>query len=203
MNKEILCKNEHNCHKNHKKYGPSSFAMHNYKNIFNKLNIKENEIFLDLGCGAGDYSIYASNLLKDKGKIYSIDNNQSIINNFSNRIKEQKINNIEIINSDIKQKIDLADNTIDICLVATVLHSTNYEKFKNKIFSEIVRVMKNNGRLAIIECKKKNTNFGPPIENRISENNLIKDLENFGFIKIDYLDLETNYFILFKLNKNL
>ncbi|MGD1817582.1 MAG: class I SAM-dependent methyltransferase [Pleomorphochaeta sp.] len=202
MNKEILCKNEHNCYKNHKKYGPSSFSMHNYKNIFNKLNLKENDNFLDLGCGAGDYSIYASNLIKDKGKIYSIDYNQSIIYNFSNRIKEQKINNIKIINSNIKQKINLTDNTIDICLVATVLHATNYEESKRIIFSEIARVMRNNGRLAIIECKKENTNFGPPIENRISEKNLIKDLNEFGFKKIDYLDLETNYFILFKLNKN-
>jgi len=37
---------------------PSSFFMHDPHLIFEELDLKEGDSFLDLGCGTGDYTLW-------------------------------------------------------------------------------------------------------------------------------------------------
>ncbi|NLE05482.1 MAG: class I SAM-dependent methyltransferase, partial [Crenarchaeota archaeon] len=68
---EITSKCSHN-----RGRGPSSFWMHDSKTVFDEINLKPGETFLDLGCGNGDYSIYASKIVETSGTIYAIDKNR-------------------------------------------------------------------------------------------------------------------------------
>ncbi len=69
-----------NGHINCKHKGKSnSFWMHDPKVIFNELNLKEGNIFLDLGCGKGEYSIYAAKIGGDSGLVYALDRKTELI----------------------------------------------------------------------------------------------------------------------------
>ncbi|TFG29118.1 MAG: methyltransferase domain-containing protein [Promethearchaeota archaeon] len=177
---------------------PTSYHMHDLNIIFKVLNLKEGDIFLDLGCGTGDYSIHASKIIGKTGKVYAIDKWESVINNLAEIIKSLEIENISVKVSDISQPLDIKDNCVDICFIATVLHSLNLTNVGKNLFHEIHRVLKLNGRLIIIECNIKDISRGPPIEMRISPDKLEKLALQCGFEKSDFIDLGFNYLMEFK-----
>ncbi len=72
-------------------------------------------------------------------------------------------------------------------------------KCKDKLFSEIKRILKPNGRLAIIECKKEISNFGPPFHMRISALEIDEMLKQYDFVKVSAIELGINYMIQFVL----
>ncbi len=65
------------------------------------------------------------------------------------------------------------------------------------MFREIHRVLKQGGFLAVIECKKEETPFGPPMELRRSAQDIEGAMTPGDFLKIRYVDLGVTYLILF------
>ncbi|WDV45190.1 methyltransferase domain-containing protein [Clostridiaceae bacterium M8S5] len=199
MNYGKKCNKEHFGHykKNSNRKGPSSFNMHDPELVFNKLNLREGDIFLDLGCGAGDYSMYASKIVGDSGKVYALD----IWEDSLNSIKEESVlkgfTNIKTIVSDIKKPLPINNKSIDVCFIATVLHTLDIDKVGEKIFREINRILKIQGRLVIIECKKEDLPFGPPKQLRHSPEELEEIAKLNGFKKTAYVDLGYNYMVEF------
>lgn len=175
--------------------GPSSYFMHDPEVIFKELNIKEGNRFLDLGCGAGDYSIQAAKLVGDSGIVYSLDKWEQIIDRVEKEVKKQGLMNVQTLVSSIEEPIPIDDDCIDICLISTVLHAIGLNECKDILFNQIHRVLKPNGRIAIIEIKKTDTPFGPPMINRWSPGELEEIMKPYGFRKISYLDLGYSYMI--------
>ncbi|QOR35231.1 class I SAM-dependent methyltransferase [Clostridium sp. 'deep sea'] len=191
MNKYNECKQGHKLGRHRK--GPSSFHMQDYQLVFNELKLEENEVFLDLGCGSGDYSFEASKRVGQKGIVYAIDGMTSIITKLKEQMQQSGINNIIAKVSDITSNIDLKDNSVDVCFICTVLHSLDIELVKERLFNEICRVLKPGARMFIVECKKERMGFGPPLHVRISADNLDKLVEKYNFEKVNYVDFGYNY----------
>ena len=51
----------------------SSFKYIDAEKFFSVLGLQDDTVFLDLGCGSGNYSIAAFDIIGDKGWIYAID----------------------------------------------------------------------------------------------------------------------------------
>jgi len=179
--------------KNNKNHGPSSYHMQDPDKIFNQIDLKGGEKFLDLGCGAGDYSIAVSKIIGENGLVYALDVNNNIIQKFQNRLEINGINNVKLKYANITEILPIKDKSIDICFICTVLHSIYPKRKIRNIFREVERILNKNGKLIVIECKKENSLFGPPLESRIS----LKDLDEFtNGIKLrpySYTDLGFNY----------
>lgn len=201
MNNISKCKNGYKFHnqRGHKqgRKGPSSYFMHDSEQVFNELKVKSGNVFLDLGCGAGDYSIQASKIVGDSGLVYAVDIWEEVLDRLKEEAVSKGLRNIQTKISDMKDKISIEDNCIDICFIATVLHSLDLEKDGEKLFREIHRVLKSDGRMAIIECKKEDAPFGPPKNRRLSSEELEQLIKPYGFKKISYVDLGYNYMIQF------
>lgn len=186
-------------HKNCKHgHGPTSFWMQDPNIIFFELKLKRGDVFLDVGCGSGDYSFEAAKLVGEKGKVYTLDINPETISKLKERIFVSGLKNIEANLADITKRLPLEDNCIDFCFVATVLHSINLEEYGRSIYQEIRRVLKQDGCLAILECKKEDMAFGPPMKMRLSPKELERSITQYGFEKIGLVDLGHNYMIQFK-----
>jgi ubiquinone/menaquinone biosynthesis C-methylase UbiE len=155
---------------------------------------------LDLGCGIGDYSFYASKQVGPKGKIFAVDSNMSTINQLQHNIQHFNSQNIEGIVCDITTPLPFEDNSIDICLIITVLHALDLDHCEHILFSEIHRVMNPYGKLITVDCKKEDQRFGPPKNLRISANDLTELIEKYGFSKTAYYDLNYNYMLQFDID---
>lgn len=201
MDYEKRCKNEHMMgHKNGhspRRRGPSSFSMHDPELVFGELKLKKGDSFLDLGCGVGDYSLYAAKIVGPSGVVYALDIQEQLLDGLAEEAAFQGLNNIRTKVSDIDSPLAVADNCIDVCFIATVLHLFNLNEDGKTLFNEIRRILKPDGRLAIIECKKEDMPFGPPIYLRNSPEELEAAITPYGFEKFSYVDLGYNYMIQF------
>ncbi|NPE27848.1 class I SAM-dependent methyltransferase [Methanococcoides sp. SA1] len=183
--------------KSHNRKRKSSFWMHDPEVIFKELDLKKGTAFLDVGCGSGDYSIRAAEEVGESGFVYATDMENELIDDLVRNTEQAGLKNIKAIVNDVHEKFPFEDNTIDSCLISTVLHSLDFENAGKIIFPEIRRVLKPEGRLIIIECKKEDLSFGPPLNMRISPSEMENHVSTFDFEKIDLVDLGFNYMIKF------
>ncbi len=195
------CHNKHHTpnRKHHRRgRGPSSFGMHDSEKAFERLKLQEGNTFLDLGCGAGEYSLYAAKLVGASGNVLSMDIGVEMLEGLREEAEKSELNNIQTMVADVFKPLSVEGSSIDVCMLATVLHAHNVIEKSYVLFDEIRRVLKPGGRLAIIECKKEEMLFGPSIEFRVAPEELEKALFFYGFKKVDYMDLGFNYMILFE-----
>ncbi len=178
--------------------GPSSFWMHDPKVVFDQLSLKEGDHFLDLGCGPGEYSVQAARLVGDSGVVYALEKWAYMIDGLKQEAAVQGISSLKPITADITEPLPVKDQSIDVCLLSTVLHIFSLSAIEKSLFSEIRRVLKTGGRVAVIECKKEDQPVGPPEHMRISPDKLEASFTRYGFRKTSLTDLGFNYMIQFK-----
>jgi ubiquinone/menaquinone biosynthesis C-methylase UbiE len=115
---------------------------------------------------------------------------------------EKEASNIAAMVSNAGKKIPVDDQSIDVCLMATVLHDFVEDKIDQAVFPETVRVVKPGGILAIMEFKKIDGPPGPPRHIRLAPEQVNDLLTPFGFKRVHFVDVGPyNYLMLFKLNK--
>jgi len=145
--------------------GKSSFDLIDTEKAFAIIDVKPNSTFLDLACGIGEYSIEISNNIGEKGIVYAVDLWQEGIDALNQEIGIKSIKNIKTILADIRNKLPLEENSIDSCLMATILHDLSKIDQKSTV-QEIARLIKPGGMLNIIEFKKIDKGPGPPLNIR-------------------------------------
>jgi ubiquinone/menaquinone biosynthesis C-methylase UbiE len=190
------------CHGHHGRRGPSSFWMHDPAFIFSEIGLKNGDYFLDIGCGPGDYALYAAGIVGESGAIYAVDRWEEMVIDLINTADVQGLNNLIGIISDITAPLPLENHSIDTCLISTVLHTLALDDCMKSLLDEIHRVLKPDGSMTIIECKKQQASFGPPLHLRISPEEIETYTAQCSFEKTCLADLGHNYLIKFKsLNK--
>lgn len=178
--------------------GPSSFWMQEPGLVFDALNICPGRRILDMGCGAGDYTLQAARLTGPLGQVTAVDNWPPTVDALNAAAKTAGLAQIQCLTADItKPPLPVKENAMDLCMAFTVLHIFGTENSRKSLFFEAARVLKPKGRLAVMECKKQEMPFGPPIHMRLSPEEVERLAVACGFKKIGYTDLGYNYLALF------
>jgi ubiquinone/menaquinone biosynthesis C-methylase UbiE len=178
--------------------GKSSFELVNIKRLFSELRLTEDSVFLDVACGRGAYAIAASAYIGQTGRIYAIDLWEEGIDALQREIKARHINNISAQVADVGKRMPIADLSIDVCLMATVLHDLIRDNTDDGTLKEIKRVLKPQGKLAVIEFKKTKGTLGPPIGIRISPEEVITRLLPYSLRIAKTMDIGPhNYLSMF------
>lgn len=180
------------------KQGISSFSRINAELVFKTLNLKQGDFLIDIGCGAGDYAIKAAKIVGNKGIVYALDQWEEIALSLDKKASEQGLKNIKTLTSNIINKLPLSDNIADVCLFVTVLHGVDLDIYGENLFNEIHRILKPSGRLVIVEVKKEETPFGPPMEIRLSVDDIRNYLSPYPFKDFSVTDLDSCYMIEFE-----
>lgn len=195
------CHSQHNHRHCKHTRGPSSFWMHDPVQVFREIQLKEGDCFLDLGCGPGDYAIHASKIVGATGIVYALDRWEQMIGGLINEVDTQGLHNIKAIVTDITAALPLGDNSVNVGLMATVLHTLHLKEDGKTLFDEIYRVLNPDGQVAIIECKKERQGFGPPEYMRLSPEEIEEAITPHGFETLNVVDLGNNYLIRFGVKK--
>ena len=145
-----------------------SEGLLNDEKILANLDICGGQTILDAGCGNGYMAIKFSELVGKTGKIYALDPDKQSIANLK---KEVELTNIEAFVGDITKPTRLKTASIDLVYLSTVFHIFS-ESQTEEFVTEIKRILKPNARLAIVNIKKEDTVFGPPVEMRSSPEEL-------------------------------
>jgi ubiquinone/menaquinone biosynthesis C-methylase UbiE len=165
----------------HNHHGKTSENILDANEVLTATGLKLGDNFVDAGCGDGYISIEASKLVGEDGMVYSFDVYPESIEVVKNKIKDKKIDNIEANTVDITETIPLDDNSIDLILMANVLHGFVEEGQVKKVMENIFRVLKPGGVFSVVEFRKVEGNIGPPFDIKISPENVSIILKNCGF----------------------
>ncbi len=111
------------------------------------VELKEGEIVLDLGCGAGlDLYFYAKSV-DNKGKAYGLDISLEMLEKAKNNMESVKINNVEFVLGP-SDDLSFKDNFFDVVASNGIY---NLSPDKEKVLKEVYRVLKPGGRTVFCE----------------------------------------------------
>jgi len=156
-------KNRKHVHK-----GKSSESLLDKSTILEELNIRSGQTILDAGCGDGYMTIEFANKTGTTGRVYALDPDSTAIDSLKSQTKGGII---EAIVGDITVETELDECSIDLIYLATVIHGFSEDQIPG-FLKETKRLLKPNGRLAIVEIIKEETPFGPPMDIRLSPEEL-------------------------------
>ena len=148
--------------------GKSSESFLHKEIILRELNILPGQTILDAGCGNGYMSKEFSRILNNTGKVYALDSDREVIEALR---RETERTNIEAIEGDITKTTSLEASSIDLIYLSTVFHEFSEGQIQD-FHKEVRRLLKPNARLAIVEIQKVDTRFGPPLDMRLSPEEL-------------------------------
>jgi len=155
------------CH--HGRKSTESFL--NKELILKAINIQIGQTILDAGCGNGYMSKIFSKEVTESGKVYALDPNTEFIEVLR---KKTQGTNIETIEGDITKPTQINHSSVDLIYLSAVIHRFSKQQMQG-FLREAKRLLKPNAVLAIVEIEKKQTPFGPPLNMRLSPEDL-KDI---------------------------
>lgn len=107
--------------------------------------IKEGDVVIDLGSGAGNDAFVARRIVGERGRVIGIDFTEKMIELAKANATKLGYNNVEFRHGDI-ESMPLFSNKADVVVSNCVL---NLVPNKYKVFSEIYRVLKPGGHFSI------------------------------------------------------
>ena len=112
-------------------------------NPFNLGEFHQGDIVLDIGCGAGVDVCVASLLVGKSGKVYGLDLTPAMVEKTQEHAQLSKLDNVTVYEGSI-EKLPFADESINTVISNGAI---NLSSSKEKVFSEIYRVLSPGGAL--------------------------------------------------------
>ena len=176
-------KNDGNNRQEHVHFGRSSRALLDPAKVLMRIGLKSDDTFLDAGSGDGYMSLGASEIVGNEGKVFAVDAYEEAIVDFKKEIALRKIGNIQAFAADITKKTMLGAASIDVCLLANILHGFVANNEVEGALTEIGRVLKTGGILAVVEFKKIPDSPGPPLEIKLAPEDVAKVVTPYEFLQ--------------------
>ncbi len=149
------------------------------KRALRRLGVAVGDVVIDVGAGAGYFSLPASEMVGSTGEVFAVDIEPKAIALIERRRLERGRKNLRTILS-TEASLGLPDGVGTVALMYTVLHEV---EDKAGMLRSLHRALRSGGRIAVIEFGKGAT-FGPPARERIGEAEMRTLLEGAGFAKV-------------------
>jgi SAM-dependent methyltransferase len=142
--------------------------------------IKEGDVVLDLGSGAGIDAILAAKKAGSKGRVIGVDMTEEMIEKAKINARKQNIKNVEFLLGEI-ENLPLKDNSVDAIITNCVINLT---PDKAKTFSEAYRVLKPGGKIYLSDIVL----LEELTKEQREDKNLISGCVAGALLKDDYLN---------------
>jgi ubiquinone/menaquinone biosynthesis C-methylase UbiE len=112
-----------------------------------RIGIGRGQIFLDFGCGSGNYTIPAAKIVGKEGIVYALDKNKRTLDELMRRVEVKELGNIRRMEASGQLKIGLEEESVDVVLLYDVIHHYYFPRAEDRgrILREVHRVLRPNG----------------------------------------------------------
>lgn len=151
--------------------------------------VREGDVVLDLGPGAGLDLLIAARKVGPSGQVIGVDMTEEMINKAKENIKAAGVKNVEV-RKGLIEDLPIESSSVDWVISNCVI---NLSPEKEKVFSEITRVLKPGGRMVVSdmvgenipEWLRENKNlYSACISGVISEKEYLSGLRKAGLEKV-------------------
>jgi len=122
----------------------------NPEKVLSQLNLREDMIAADFGCGAGGWAIPLAKKLS-AGLVYAVDILSEPLSVLKSKAQLAKVSNIRTILADVSNIKEILERTCDLVLMTNLLFQCEDKK---KVLEEGKRVLKDNGLILVVDWKK-------------------------------------------------
>lgn len=169
--------------------GHSSFNLTEPEKVLAELGIGRGSRVLDVACGRGEYSLLASAHVGDEGVIYAVDLWEEGIADLEREAAVRGIGNIRSIVADVSVLIPIDPGSVDVCLMAAVLHDLVEDGTHEGTLDQVRRVLAEGAVVGILEFKKVEPPPGPPLAIRLAPSQVDAMVGSRGFAKLGYVEV--------------
>jgi ubiquinone/menaquinone biosynthesis C-methylase UbiE len=144
--------------------------------------LEPNMLVADFGCGSGAYTLEMSKAVLPDGKVYTVDVQKDLLIALKNTADDKHITNIEFLWGNLEELggSKIADHLLDFVLLSNVLFQTNDKGYKLAL--ETKRVLKPEGRVAIIDWTDSFRFLGPHPKQIVTKEEARQAFESAGFV---------------------
>ncbi|HVL67294.1 MAG TPA: class I SAM-dependent methyltransferase [Vicinamibacterales bacterium] len=154
------------------------------------LRIGEGSVVADLGAGGGWFTIRLARRVGPNGRVYAEDIQPEMIGSIRRRVEREELKNVEfVLGTPLDPKLP---HPVDVVLIVDAYHEMDDPV---TLLRNVRQSLKPGGRVGIVEFTKDGHGPGPPLEERVDPEKVIRDaaaaglkLESRGnFLRYQYL----------------
>jgi ubiquinone/menaquinone biosynthesis C-methylase UbiE len=171
--------------------GPDREAWQRPDRIMDELAIGERSVVADLGAGGGWFTVHLAARVGPHGRVYAEDIQQGMLQAITRRVQRLALHNVE---PRLGTAVDprLPKGSLDAALIVDT-----YNEIEQPVtlLKNLATSLKPTGRVGIVNFKKDGGGPGPPMEERIDPEQVIRDATRAGltlqsrgdFLRYQYL----------------
>lgn len=171
--------------------GPDRDAWQQPEQIMDHLGIGEGSIVADVGAGGGWFTIRLARRVRPNGLVYAQDIQPEMIRAIDRRVEREGLSRFVKLVLGSPQDPQLPA-PVDVVLIVEAYHEMDDPR---PLLRQVRRSLKPGGRVGIVEFTKNGHGPGPPMEERVEPESVIRDAEAAGlrlesrgnFLRYQYL----------------
>lgn len=152
-----------------------------------RFGLKRGMNFADIGAGSGYFLIPAARLVGPKSSAIAVDASEEMLEIID---KKRHPSNIKLVHSRDGYTFKIESGFVDYVVASSVLH----ENHPVRLLKEIRRIMKPGATLLIIDWRADSKRAGPPIEERLTPEEVIGLCRRSKLKAVKSLILNTRYY---------
>ena len=174
---------------------PKREAYQKPHEVLMALALKQGEVVADVGAGSGYFSFRFAQHVGDQGRVYAVDVSPDMILHMNRRIREAGVKNVITVLAPPDDPL-LADASVDRIFICDTWHHIDRQA---EYLALLRKVLKPRGQLVMIDFQKRELPVGPPMEMKVAQEDLVRQLEGAGFQLVkEHTFLPYQYFLIFE-----
>lgn len=168
------------------------------KEILNNFGVREGAVVAEFGVGAGNFTYPLLEKVGTSGKVFAIDIQKGLLERLKKESLDKGIKNLEIIWGDVEVVggTKLREGAVEVLVIANVLFQIDS---KAGLVHEASRILKEGGRLLLIDWQESFSGIGPSPEAVVDEKTAKRIFETGPFQFKKSLDAgEHHYGLVFE-----
>jgi ubiquinone/menaquinone biosynthesis C-methylase UbiE len=161
--------------------------------VLSQLDVREEMVVADLGCGSGFFTFAASEIVGEKGIVYAVDVQKAVLSGIESKMRLYGSRNVKTVWADLEipGSTKIGENSVDLVIVATLLYQT---KKHDVIFKEAKRIMKEKAKLLVLDWEKTEVPVGPDVSLRVSKKDVRKKAETESFKFVNDIEVDEHHY---------
>lgn len=175
--------------------GPDRDVWQRPEQIMDALNIAEGSVVADLGAASGWFTIRLARRVGPNGRVYAEDIQPQMIEAIKRRLPLENPNNNVVVRLGTAADPGLPVGTLDAVLISDAYHEMEQPV---ALLRNAARALKPDGRIGIVEFSKAGGGPGPPMDERVDPERVIREASEAGLRLIAQPDiLRYQYLLVF------